>query len=605
MNIDFSYMITPQYIYMKKSKAEKKELELMITNFSNEAVTMKNPNGLSADDYPEYDEELKEKNPDGFYVFFHYGNSSGDLTTKENAAAITVGVSSPDWDVSWVKESEKIGAYWIIAPKKTVTIAAHDSISIQISDIYCNGIAGETPLHVDLRAGGKAFCSRVSVYKMFQLDYDLSCKVLSGYLTVDNEEHFQVEITNFSSSPLVFENPHKLPPEEYPKYDDFASENSAAGFYLYFYYGNEGGDLVTKEDSVNYSVNVENNPKWKVGYGDSPTVGRYWRICPVENTTMNSHETLELRIDKLKTNQKNGLTLLNMELRADGKILPDKQDIMKLKKPMIQSFTPEKEDCDINETVTFHWEVEDGDGCSAMISSNSGVTDVTGMEKCDMKMIDSSFTLTVKNMAGYSVSKSYTPKFSFITCFQAVDCDGESVTLKWETRNGRKCEIQWEGGKKEVELSGETKISAKKGSADEFRFSLVLTQKDSVEEHTAELTFGYARITEFQRGTRYYSCLQEVSRNLSEKNPFVTLEEVQGVPITPIVILPYDGGGGYDPKDPHDVVEWDGKYVDYYMLNGKDRYSGDSSHWKGYPKGEKCTLRAYSLGGKVYDERTI
>ena len=314
---------------------------------------------------------------------------------------------------------------------------------------------------------------------------------------------------------------------------------------------------------------------------------------------------MELRIDKLKTNQKNGLTLLNIELRADGKILPDKQDIMKLKKPVIKSFAPEKEDCDINETVTFLWEVEDGDGCSAAISSNGGVTDVTGMEKCDMKMIDSSFTLTVKNMAGFSVSKSYTPKFTFITCFQATDCDGEFVTLKWETRNGRKCEIRWEGGKKEVALSGEEKIPAKKGSADEFQFSLILTQKDSFEEHTADLTFGYAKITKFQRGTQYYSYLQDFSMELSGKYPFVILEEVSGVPNTPIVIPPYDGGGGHDPRYPHDGVEWDGKYVDFYTLNGKGNYSGDQSHWEEYPREQKCTLQAYSLGRNVYDERTI
>lgn len=602
MNPYFSYMISPQYVYMTKNKSSENTLELIITNYSSESAVIENPDCLAPDDYPAYDDLPKENDPAGFYVYFNYGGCSGDLTTEDDGADMMLGVLSSDWEVSWVMDSESVGAYWIIAPKKTIAIAAHDSISVKISNIRCNGIAGETPVHIAFRNKGEMSLDQINIYKMFKLDCDLSFKAVSEYFTVDHKESLDVMITNNSSSPLTFQNGSSLAPENYPAYDDFLAANQAAGFYLYFYYGGEGGEIVTKEESVNYSVSVVNKSNWRVSYGDSPTVGRYWKICPAETSVMKPHESLKLCIENLNINKESGLTPLNIELRADCKILPDRLDLIKLNEPVVKSFGPEREDGDINETVTFRWEVENGEECSYVISNSSGITDVTGYDKYDLKLIDSAYTLTVKNRAGCPVSKSFTPSFTFITCFQAIDCDGEHVTLKWETRNGGKCRISGAG---EVELSGTKKVPAKKGSADVFRFTLVLTQKDSFLEHEQTLEFGYAKITQFNRNSKLYRALPNLSAELSEKTPFVTMDEIEHLPAVPIITLPYDGG--WTPPEWHDGLEWDGQYVESYELVGYKKYTGGGYHWvcMSDSKSQCYTLRAYSIGQKVYDERSI
>ena len=237
MNPYFSYMISPQYVYMTKNKSSENTLELIITNYSSESAVIENPDCLAPDDYPAYDDLPKENDPAGFYVYFNYGGCSGDLTTEDDGADMMLGVLSSDWEVSWVMDSESVGAYWIIAPKKTIAIAAHDSISVKISNIRCNGIAGETPVHIAFRNKGEMSLDQINIYKMFKLDCDLSFKAVSEYFTVDHKESLDVMITNNSSSPLTFQNGSSLAPEDYPAYDDFLAANQAAGFYLYFYYG--------------------------------------------------------------------------------------------------------------------------------------------------------------------------------------------------------------------------------------------------------------------------------------------------------------------------------------------------------------------------------
>ena len=401
---------------------------------------------------------------------------------------------------------------------------------------------------------------------------------------------------------LIYQNSSGLEPDDYPAYDEYGKESQAAGFYLYFHYGDQDGDIVTKEESVNYTVNVVEQSGWRVGYGESPTIGRYFKVCPVETSVMESHQSLILYIENLNINQKAGLTPLYIELRAEGKILPIRLDFMKVYKPVIQSFGPVKEGYDINDIVTFQWDVENRDGCSLTISNSDGTADVTIYDKYDMKMTDSTITLTAKNRAGYPVSMAYTPAFTFITCFQAIDCDGEYVTLKWETRNGSKCRIEGVG---EVELSGTKAVPAKQGSAERFSFKLILTQKESFFEHEQILEFGYAKITQFNRSGRYYRPLSGFSMKLSEENPFVTPEEIERLPAVPIVTLPYDGG--WHPKSWHNGLEWNGQDVESYELVGYARYNSGGSHWEyfGDCQSRNYTLRAYSLGGKAYDEKSI
>ena len=75
---------------------------MVITNESEEPLFFKNETGKNADDYPEYCDAL-EKELDGVYFFFKYGEEKESLTTVGNSIELRADVITDGREI-WLRK---------------------------------------------------------------------------------------------------------------------------------------------------------------------------------------------------------------------------------------------------------------------------------------------------------------------------------------------------------------------------------------------------------------------------------------------------------------------------------------------------------------------
>ena len=603
---DLAYAVSPQYVLISKNSSERNVLDIDIKNSGSEPLDFKNDKGLSVKEYPTIDESNTDNGISGFYIYFDYGSNDSDITEYSDGSDIVITMYAENWEVSDVMHNDDVGYYWIVAPKCSTIIKNDEDISLRVSNLKCNDAVGTTKVHLKYIIGEFSFTKDIDIIKRIKLGYNLDVRAPKYNLTVSYKDSFEIEITNCSADTKNFYNPNKYKPELFPAYDDFETNQECSAFYMYFKYGDESGQMTKTDDSVNIDVSVLYNPNWKVDKSESPTVGEFWKICPDGTTQLDPGDSLTIYVQNVNVNDLPGQTPAFIELRSgediDRYIVP----FYKNPKPEITSFETTTDSYDINDNVTFAWEIEDNDHFTLTLNGN----DVSHHTKSDLKIQDRVYALTATNYAGYSVTKEFTPTFEFITSFEAVSCDGEYVEVEWETKNTDRCDLTYCGP---VEANGKRKVPAKQGTEDVFTFTLRAYAIGSGKPHDQTLEFSYAKITQFDFHDRFASPPPELNIDFKddEDNPFISLNEIRRLPIVPAVAVPYDG---YSPVTWTKGIEWNGNYVRRYELKYELQsgqvecmtFDNGGYHWEKIPADNirRYTLRAYGLSD-TYDEKTL
>jgi hypothetical protein len=119
-------------------------------------VEFDNEGGLTPEDpLPPIDQPPVGPRLDRLYIYFPYGEGSGTLTTREQAAAITVS-PAPDnhsWFVSEMS-SPSIGPYWILFPKHEYILGAHESVRFLLEGVTTFNPPGLTHMKLKKQVTG-------------------------------------------------------------------------------------------------------------------------------------------------------------------------------------------------------------------------------------------------------------------------------------------------------------------------------------------------------------------------------------------------------------------------------------------------------------------
>ena len=113
-------------------------LNLIIHNpANNPTIPFENPDGLTTDDdLPPITGAPPGPRLDRLYIYFPYGDTGGNLTTEDLAAAMTLSVASDNtsWDVSRMSAPD-IGPYWILFPKSEYFMAPRESAGFVLTGL--------------------------------------------------------------------------------------------------------------------------------------------------------------------------------------------------------------------------------------------------------------------------------------------------------------------------------------------------------------------------------------------------------------------------------------------------------------------------------------
>lgn len=603
---NLTYDASPQYVVISEKACDRNVLDINIQNSKSETLNFYNSKCLPPEKYPEFDEIKNNKDLSGFYIYFDYGPSESDMAEYSDAENICMSSLTSNWNVSKALHDDTIGYYWIAAPAGNISLNAKESISFRISELKCNAVVGESKIHIVFMNGNSSITKDLDIYKLNKLNMgdDIYIDVPQRNLTVDVVSSIYLYIANKSLSSLTFSNPDGLTPDQYPEYDDFLSGKDLPRFYMRFSYGNSAGNI-TSSDGENINVSVMDNSHWKVTKGRSESKGYYWIICPDGTRELGPDDFIKIHIENIDVNKIAGLTPLYLELRSGGEINAKVMGLFKYDKPEIASFKIEGPSYDIGDTVTFKWEIKNGDQCSVSIN-NTDVSITQGI----IKVEDIDYELAVKNPAGFFVTKAFTPTFEYFLSFSAKSCDGEEVEVEWKTKNTDYCKI--DAYSELLSSEGTCKLPAKRGAKDIFKFTLTAYSKGSRKPHNKTLEFGYPQITKFNSKQGYCSPPPELNIDFKDDadNPFISLDEIKRFPIVPAVAVPYDG---YSPVEWKNGIEWNGNFVLRYELHyvshaGTEEcetFDRGGYFWVASPDGymRQYTLRAYGLSD-TYDEQS-
>lgn len=436
-------------------------------------------------------------------------------------------------------------------------------------------------------------------------DYnDLNYTVNLSYVTVASNNGFQVVISNFSDSPIVFNNPDKIKPDDYPDVDDAFSANSPAGFYFIFSFGDEGANITDESDCYNIQASFLHRDDWSIRPVPSHKRKIYWLLAPGETTSLGPSQSLTVQFSNISCNPKPGVTPLEIQLHADGQSYSNTLPITKLEKPAITMFKIKEADYDIGDTITLQWEATGTNGCIATINQY----DATNKNEYQLQAGDTEYVLTIRNQANFAVVKTVAPSFAFIVSFGVVggNYDTDTLRLGWKTRNCQSCEILGVG---QVELAGTKEVTAVKGEAHKkFSYTLSAIQVDSGKVHQQTVSFVYPLILDFRTENRLYVPYALQSLDLDGQDPFVSLAELEDKVTCPVVTLPYDGYDPPKPPDPptnHYVVSWSIDECDHCDISYVGSNIKALSGFREINRGLQCTLTVYSAAAEIRTSKTI
>lgn len=275
---------------------------------------------------------------------------------------------------------------------------------------------------------------------------DIAFTVNPKQMTADHTNRTYFYITNFAQGGdgAVFKNEQKILVKNLPrlKVKNEAYTNDAVDatyFYIYFDYGENGTDLTTVNDGMHIEISPPTG--WDVDKGilDSPEV--YWILAPKATYRLGPKQNVCFSMTNIKCNKEHGLAAMYIipVIEGVGQKLIRYQDIMKLAKPRINMFKPDKEDYVLGEPVRFVWNY---DYASDNEVEFDGVRMPDKKESVVEKIEDRDYVLRVRNELGYTTEEVFKAKCLSIQSFVYEDTkEKNSILLKWDTKNAQKCEI--------------------------------------------------------------------------------------------------------------------------------------------------------------------
>ncbi|MCK4258919.1 MAG: hypothetical protein KAX49_08075 [Halanaerobiales bacterium] len=105
-----------------------------------------------------------------FYIYFPYGNGTGDFATKEeiNDITVSVGPDNPYWYCR-KKSHSKYKTYWTLFPKKKTVLDPHESVAFILDYIISTAKPGLSYMYIQNKgiSGYKDGTNVIAVYKQF------------------------------------------------------------------------------------------------------------------------------------------------------------------------------------------------------------------------------------------------------------------------------------------------------------------------------------------------------------------------------------------------------------------------------------------------------
>jgi hypothetical protein len=159
---DLGYSVAPPAtvnVTVDDATPVENSLTLAVTNRSGSTIELLNPDGLTpASPLPAYTDTTATP-LSRIYVWFPWGEASGDLATAGDAKSIEVSPLSKRWAASGRMSDPTLGTYWILFPlSESVLLGQDESVEFEfgriVSRLPANTTQAQTWLSAELRAAG-------------------------------------------------------------------------------------------------------------------------------------------------------------------------------------------------------------------------------------------------------------------------------------------------------------------------------------------------------------------------------------------------------------------------------------------------------------------